>query len=116
MSDLFTYFDNLSDASQIPPDSILSRTVVNTDQVKVTLFHFAAGQELSEHTASMPAIIQILAGQARLTLGDEVKEVGPGAYAYMTANLKHAVYAHTPVVMLLEMLKKPRGEQGRGAA
>ncbi|MCW5849163.1 MAG: cupin domain-containing protein [Anaerolineae bacterium] len=116
MSDLFIYFDNLSDASQIPPDSILSRTVVNTDQVKVTLFHFAAGQELSEHTASTPAIIQILAGQARLTLGGEVKEAGPGAYAYMTAGLTHAVYAHTPVVMLLEMLKKPRSEQTRGAA
>jgi quercetin dioxygenase-like cupin family protein len=68
----YTYFADL--AAELPPvtpDSIISRTVYGDARVKVVLFGFAAGQELSEHTASMPALLHILSGQARLTLGGD---------------------------------------------
>lgn len=105
MSDDFTYFDNLGDTTAIPADSILSRTLLNNDHVRLVLFHFAAGQELTEHTAARPAIIQIVSGEARLTLGDDIKEASPGAWAYMRPHLKHAVYAKTAVIMLLQLIK-----------
>ncbi len=106
MSDSYTYFDNLDDQSQIPSDSILSRTLVDNAHLKLILFRFAAGQELSEHTASLPAIIQILTGEATVTLGGDSKEAKAGAWVFMPAQLKHSIYAKTPLIMLLQMLKQ----------
>jgi len=107
MSSPYYFVDNLS--GQIPdlqPDSIISRTIFVDDQVKVILFAFAAGQELSEHTASVPAMIHILEGEAKLTLGKDVFEAHPGTWARMQAQLPHSVYAKTPTKMLLLMLQK----------
>lgn len=108
MTDLFTYFERFDAGIDIPKDGILSRTILDNEVMKLIVFHFAAGQELSEHTAAMPAVIQIVSGEARLTLGDQVRESGAGSFAYMTAHLKHAVYAKTDVVMVLQMIKQPK--------
>jgi quercetin dioxygenase-like cupin family protein len=69
------------------------------------LFGFDTGQELSEHTASVPAIIQIISGQASITLGSETLAVEPGTWIHMEAKLSHAIRATSPLVMLLVMLK-----------
>jgi quercetin dioxygenase-like cupin family protein len=98
--------DLASHLTDIPADSILSRTVHQDDQVKIILFRFAAGQELSEHTASVPAMIHILEGEATLTLGKDVYEVAGGAWAHMQPNLPHSIFAKTSTVMLLTMLRK----------
>jgi quercetin dioxygenase-like cupin family protein len=109
MNSVYTYLENISSlVTEIPTDSILSRTVLNDDQVKITLFGFAPGQELSEHTASMPAIIQILQGEASLTLGEDTIPAQAGTWVHMPANLTHALKANTPVIMLLTMIKARR--------
>ena len=95
----------LDNIPEIPPDSILSRTVYSDDQVKVVLFGFAQGQELSEHTASMPAIIHILEGEARILLGADSYEGCPQTWIHMPANLSHSVYAKSTLYMLLYLLK-----------
>ena len=87
------------------PESIVSRQIVNDELVKVTLFGFAAGQELSEHTASKPAILQVVSGEGTFGLGAEVMEVGPGSWVHMAPHLPHTVTARTPLVLLLVMLK-----------
>ena len=51
---------NLLDAVEPPGDSIISRTVFQDDQLKVVLFGFGEGQELSEHTAAKPAMLRTL--------------------------------------------------------
>ena len=102
--------DVRSAAPDVPPDSILSRTVYVDDIVKVTAFTFAAGQELSEHTASRPAILHFLDGEARLTLGKDTMRATAGSWAHMTANLVHSIRAETPVSMLLLLLKAPEGD------
>ncbi len=91
----------------IPPESIVSRKVHDDAQVKVTLFGFAAGQSLSEHTAAKPAIMQVLAGEGTFGLGRESLAVGPGSWAHMAPHLPHTVTARTPMVMLLTLLKGP---------
>jgi quercetin dioxygenase-like cupin family protein len=96
-------------AQEIPSDGILSRTLYADDQLKVVLFAFSVGQELSEHTASTPAIIQIVKGEARLMLGSETIEAHTGTWVYMPAQLAHSVQARTPLVMLLILLKAPGG-------
>jgi quercetin dioxygenase-like cupin family protein len=106
MTDTYFYLENLNEqVPDVPSDSIISRTFYQDDQFRSILFGFAAGQELSEHTASVPAIIHILSGEARLTLGADTFEAKAGAWARMPARLAHSVYAKTPVKMLLTMLK-----------
>lgn len=100
------FADVAQEMKEIPADSIVSRTVYSDAAVKVTLFGFAAGQELSEHTASTPAVLHFLKGSARLTLGGEEREAGAGTWVHMPANLQHSLLAETPVVMLLLLFKE----------
>jgi quercetin dioxygenase-like cupin family protein len=99
-------------AQQAPADGILSRTVHQDDHVRVVWFGFGAGQELSEHTASMPAIVHVLAGEGSLALGDQTIEAGPGTWVHMAAGLRHAVRARTGLLMLLTLLKSARPATG----
>jgi quercetin dioxygenase-like cupin family protein len=90
---------------EVPKQGILSRTLHNDDQVKVVLFGFSTGQELSAHTAPFPADIFFLQGEGTLTLGPDSMNVAAGSFAHMTANLTHSIVAATPLVMLLVMMK-----------
>jgi quercetin dioxygenase-like cupin family protein len=106
MNPTYAYFPNVTQAiSNIPPESIVSRTIHSDEELKVVLFGFAAGQELSEHTASMPAILHILDGDASLTLGEESHQAQAGTWVHMPANLPHSVFAMEPVTMLLILIK-----------
>jgi len=105
MNSDYTYIADLANQVEILADGILSRTLYMDDRVKVVIFGFDRGQELSEHTASMPAILHILQGEARLTLGADSMPARPGTWVHMPAQLRHSLYAETPVVMLLLLIK-----------
>jgi quercetin dioxygenase-like cupin family protein len=101
----YTHVDDLAKEAQPPEKGILSRTLYNDDRLKVVTFGFGAGEQLSEHTASTPAILHFLRGEATLTMGDDTIEAKSGTWVHMAAGLKHSVTAKTPVVMLLSLLK-----------
>lgn len=106
MANPFTTIDNLNDVlTEIPDDSIVSRSIYADKDIKVILFGFAAGQELSEHTAAKPALLHFLRGEADLTLGDEAMSAQAGTFVHMAAHLPHSVYAQSEVVMLLTLLQ-----------
>jgi quercetin dioxygenase-like cupin family protein len=90
----------------IQPDSIVSRTFHKNGNLKAIMFGFDTGQELSEHTSSQSAMIQIIKGDATVTLGDDQHELSSGAWMSMPPRLKHSVYAKTPLLMLLLMFGK----------
>jgi quercetin dioxygenase-like cupin family protein len=100
----YTHILDLGAAVEVPSDGTLSRTVYSDATIKVVLFGFDAGQELSEHTASRPALLQIVRGEARLTLGSDAVEARPGTWVHMPAGLPHSVKAITPLVMQLVLL------------
>lgn len=102
----YTYIKELAANVKIPDNGIISTTVSADDKFKVMLFGFDTGQELSEHTASVPALIQIISGNADLMLGDDPKPGPAGSWAHMKANLPHSVLAKEPTVMLLIMAVK----------
>ena len=106
MSQSYTHIANLAKEVEPPDDGILTRTLFNDDDLKAVIFGFGQGEELSEHTASMPAILHIIEGEANLTLGEDKVDAQPGTWIHMPANLKHSVKAKTPVTMLLLLLKK----------
>ena len=105
MDNTYTAYSNLIAEVNIPENGILSRTLHNDDRIKLVLFGFDTGQELSEHTASMPAILHFIQGEATLTVGGNTMEAGVGTWAHMAANLPHSIVAKTPVVLVLYLLK-----------
>jgi quercetin dioxygenase-like cupin family protein len=116
MTKHYTAVTDLATHQAMPDAGILSRTIHADARVKAVLFSFDADQELSEHTASMPAIIQVVSGDCRLTLGDDVLEAGPGTWVHMEAGLRHGLLARTPVVMLLLLLKSGADPAARPSA
>jgi quercetin dioxygenase-like cupin family protein len=105
MTTAHTHFSDLAKEVQPPEKGILSRTLLNDDRLKVVLFGFAQGEELSEHTASMHAVLHFLQGEAKLTLGDDTVEAKSGTWVQMPAGVRHSIQAKMPVVMLLLLLK-----------
>ena len=105
MDKTFTYLHDLGQLlDEIPPDSILSRTVYQDDDLKTILFVFQPGQELSEHTAAVPAVLHFLEGEAELMLGDESKAATGGTWVHMQPDLPHSILAKTRTLMLLTLV------------
>ncbi len=105
MAENFTYFMDLEDLiDSFPPESILSRNIYQDESVKSILFGFQPGQELSQHTASVPAILHFLRGEATLVLGEETKSAQAGTWIHLPAHLSHSIKAETETLMLLTLL------------
>lgn len=100
----YTVIDDLAGLiDNVQSESIVSRTFYKGDRLNAILFGFDTGQELSEHMSSQAAIIQIIQGEATITLGDDKHELNAGSWLHMPPRLKHSVYAKTPLMMLLMM-------------
>ena len=95
----------LADELQPPESGKQTAVLTDDDNTKVVLFAFAAGDGLKEHVAPMPAIIQIIKGEAELTVGEEAVAGKPGTWIQMAAKTPHSIRATTPLVMLLTLLK-----------
>jgi quercetin dioxygenase-like cupin family protein len=85
--------------------AIVSRIVVKRDTGNVTLFAFDAGQELSEHTAPYDALVQVMDGEAAITVAGQPYRVGAGEMILMPAHQPHAVKAVSRFKMLLTMIR-----------
>lgn len=104
-SAVYRYLPDLqAQLPEIAPDSIISRTLFSDGRVNATLFGFAAGQELTEHTSTKRALLQVISGEALLTLGQDTHEASAGAFADMPANLPHSIKAKSNMVMLLFLI------------
>jgi quercetin dioxygenase-like cupin family protein len=79
--------------------------VIHRDEdLDVTVFGFDAGEGLTEHRASRPAIIQVLSGRMRFTVDGVDLDAAPGFWLHMTAGTPHALEAVEPCLMLLTLL------------
>ena len=102
-----TVFRDIADEIQIPVEGTLSRVLYRDDTIRVVVFAFDDGQELTDHTAAKPAIVQVVSGRIRLDLDGDPVELGPGSWVRMAPGLTHAVLALEPSVMLLTLLSAP---------
>src|SRR5262245_11150324 len=94
---------SLSAETQFAQNGIVSRTRLRTGNFRVVLFGFAEGQELSEHTSTQNAIIQIISGECEFSLAGKPHTLKTGDLLYMPANLPRAVRATKPFSMLLTL-------------
>ena len=84
---------------------IASRVLAKTDGGNVTLFAFAEGQGLTEHTSPFDALVIVLEGVFALTIGGTHIEARAGQIVRLPASVPHAVDARAPSRMLLVMLR-----------
>jgi len=87
--------------------AVVSRTIMEAETGTVTLFAFAEGQGLSEHTAPFDALVHLLEGEADVILSGHALRVRGGEVVIMPANEPHALKAVTQFKMLLTMLRSP---------
>ena len=85
--------------------SIVSKTLINKDNGSVTIFAFDKNQSLSEHKAPFDALVNILDGEAKITISGELYHLKEGNIIIMPANKPHAVNAVEKFKMMLIMIK-----------
>lgn len=88
----------------IQPDATVSRTVLKAHGARLVLFGFDTGQVLSEHTAAVPVMLQVLDGQLTVTANARTVQLAPGGLIHLGARVPHAVEALAPTRMLLTLL------------
>ncbi len=96
---------SLAAETKYAANGIVSRTILRTPNSRVVLFGFAEGQELTEHTSTQHAVIQILSGECEFSLAGKPHTVKAGDLIYMPPNLPHAVKASRQFSMLLTLSK-----------
>ena len=87
------------------PDAVVSRTLLANGAGTITLFAFDQGQGLSEHTAPFDAMVQVLDGEAEISIENRPHNVKAGEMIVMPANHPHAVRAIQKFKMLLIMIR-----------
>jgi quercetin dioxygenase-like cupin family protein len=85
--------------------SVVSRTIIDKPAGTVTLFAFDQNQGLSEQTAPYDALVQILEGEAEITISGTPINLKQGEATIMPANKPHALTAKTKFKMLLTMIR-----------
>ena len=86
-------------------DAVVSRTIINKTTGTITLFAFDEGQGLSEHTAPFDALVQILDGEAEITISGKKNYLKVNEMIIMPVNEPHALKAIKRFKMLLTMVK-----------
>lgn len=96
---------SLAEETKFAANGIVSRTLFRGSNGRVVLFGFAEGQELTEHTSTQQAVIQILSGECEFFLSGKPHHLKCGDLLYMPPNLPHAVKATKQFSMLLTLMK-----------
>lgn len=94
----------LAEAAHTSEAGIVSRTVLQTAELRVVLFAFADGQELTTHTSKRRALVQILSGECDFFFAGRWQRLSAGSLLHMPPNHEHAVRAVAgPFSMLLTL-------------
>lgn len=94
----------LANLVQVSEGQVVSRTLAQNDAVSITLFAFAAGEEIGTHDSTGDAMVVILDGTGRLTVDGTDYTLQAGETMVMPANIPHAVHADTAFKMLLTVV------------
>jgi len=85
---------------------IVSKNVLKRPTGNISVFAFDKGEGLSEHTAPFDAMVQVLDGKVKITIGGEPHDLEVGETIIMPANISHALHATEKFKMLLTMIKE----------
>lgn len=87
-------------------ESVVSKTIIKKEPGTVTLFAFAEGEGLSEHTSPHEAMVYLLDGEAEITIAGNPFHLRQGEMIILPADKPHALKAMKKFKMLLVMIKE----------
>ncbi len=94
----------LTDLISISPGQVVSRTLSQNRAVSVTLFAFDKGEEIGTHDSEGDAMVTVLEGTGRLTVGGVPHTVKEGETLVMPAGIPHSVYGEEPFKWILTVV------------
>ena len=97
----------LTDLVEYQAGQVVSRTFAQNPALSVTLFAFDQGEGISAHTVPADALVHILDGRARITIGEQEIEAQAGQVVVMPEGVPHALHADQRFKMLLVVVKRP---------
>ena len=92
---------NLKDLVDYQDGQVVSKTLVQNDVVSMTLFSFDKGEEISTHASGGDAMVTVLDGTGRFTVGDDVFILNEGETLIMPKDIPHAVFGEEKFKMQL---------------
>jgi quercetin dioxygenase-like cupin family protein len=96
---------NLLEELNYQEGGIVSRVLLKQPSGSITAFAFEDGQEISEHKCPYEALIQVLEGEAEVTIGGVPHQLKSAEIIRLPADVPHAVRAPKRFKMLLTMLR-----------
>jgi quercetin dioxygenase-like cupin family protein len=97
---------DLKDLITYQEGQVLSRTIAQVPTANITLFSLDKGEGISTHVTSGDAMVQILDGEAEITIGDDVFTVKAGETIIMPSDISHGLEARERFKMLLTVIKR----------
>lgn len=98
-----SFFFLIKERIEYPADGVLSKILLKDNNCQHTLFCLAKNTEISEHTSTRNAVINVIEGQGTLTLEGEDIQLEPGIFVFMKANAPHALKAEQNLAFLLTL-------------
>lgn len=92
---------NLKDLVDYQDRQVISKTLVQNNVVSMTLFSFDKGEEISTHESGGDAMVTVLDGTGRFTVGDDVFILNEGETLIMPKDIPHAVFGEEKFKMQL---------------
>ena len=93
----------LKEQIEVRPGQVVSKILVQNEAVSMTLFSFDKGEEISTHAAAGDAMVTVLEGKGRFTVGGDVFYLTAGETLIMPKDIPHAVYGEEAFKMLLQV-------------
>jgi quercetin dioxygenase-like cupin family protein len=85
--------------------SVVSKTILKKATGNITLFAFDKGEGLAEHSSPYEALVQLLDGNAEITIGGTPYDLQTGQSIILPANIPHSLKASERFKMMLTMIK-----------
>lgn len=99
----------LAEEISVATGQVVSKTLVQNHAVSITLFAFAKGEEISTHASGGDAMVLVLEGKGRFTIGGKEHFCTAGECIVMPSGIPHAVFAAEDFKMLLTVVFSASG-------
>ena len=96
-------FIQLTDHISYPDSGVLSKVIWKQGSCQYSLFCLAADTEISEHTSTRNATVQVIEGSGSLVLNGETISLEPGMFIFMPANAPHSLQASSNLAFVLTL-------------
>ena len=92
---------HLADLVEYQAGQVISKTLVQNDAVSMTVFSFDKGEEISSHAAGGDAMVTVLDGKGKFTVGWVEYILEKGETLIMPTGIPHAVFGQEQFKMQL---------------